>query len=191
MQLLEESLSISRGLNDYAGMAMAMIQLGEAHQYRQNFEKAQAHLQQAAEISSTIKNGPLAAQAWLQLGELATEQHLWEEAQRRYETSLEAIHSLDAMEIRALVLQRLGETYYAQEKYEEAKETVAMTARLHQYLEDWEGYAENIYELACIAIKLGQVSEAKRLANESIAVFQELGSPRVAEIEVELATLVP
>ena len=75
--LIRESLRISQEIEDYDGMVMAMIQLGDVYLVKEDNTRAREQYLAAAAVATRIRNHPLTAAAWLKAGELAlTEESL-------------------------------------------------------------------------------------------------------------------
>lgn len=187
--LLQESLSISQDINDYGGMAMAMIQLGDAYLTEQDVERAREQYSQAAEIATGINNHPLVALAYLNLGELALEQEQWGEAEEYYEQGLEAHLRFDDPSSRAMVLRGLGLALFMQGKMDRAKDVIQRNAVLYGELEDWENHAQCLYALAGILVQENRIGEAEPLARRSLDILKKIGSQEAATVEAALARL--
>ncbi len=157
--LLEESLSISRELNNFDGMAMAMIQLGDSYQAKQDYERARNFYQQASDISNRVNNYPLNALCWFQIGDLEAEQANWLDAQVCYEKSLDSHKKCNELYSKAMVLSNLGRVYNQQKKYHEAMDAIQSSADIFSQLEDWEAHSEQLLELAELANKVNQVED--------------------------------
>jgi len=187
--LLKESLSICQEMNDYDGMTMAMIQLGDAYLAVQNIDKAKELFAQAADLAAHIQNHPLAALAWLQMGDLVADQENWAEAERYYEQGLTAHLRFDDPASRAMVLRGLGLARFMQDKLESAKDVIQTNINLYAQLEDWENHATCLYELACILAQENNPVEARQLAQQSSDILHKIGSPEATVVDAALAKL--
>jgi len=186
LPLLEESLSISRELNDFDGMVMSMLQLGDVYQAKGDFERAKAQYRQGAEIASRIHNAQLTAQAYLQLGDLALEQESWREAEHNYKESLSNLDRQDNIKSRALVLRGLGQAFWMQDQLADAKASIQESAEINHRGENWEVYAENLYALATIAAQDDEIVTAQNLAQRALEILNRIGSPHAAEVKSAL-----
>lgn len=184
--LIRESLIISQEIEDYDGMVMAMIQLGDVYLVKEDNTRAREQYLEAATVAARIRNSPLMVAAWLKAGELAIAEESWPEAEHYFESALAAQQRVDDPSSRAMVLRGLGQAYFMQDKLNDARTILQENSDLYLQLEDWESYGECLYELACVLAQDGKPVEAEALAQRSLDMLLAIGSPSAEVVSVAL-----
>lgn len=186
-EMLEESLSISRHIGDYPGIARSSIQLGEVYQEKGVYARAKAHYDQALKIVEEIEDEALISLAWQQLGELAQQQEDWSEAQRCYQQSLIFSRLLGNRDTLALLLHQLGQVLYRQNQLAVARQALEESLQLSAELGNREGLVGTLHQLAWVSAEEGNIGEARRLCAQSITILEEIGSPYLEIARASLA----
>lgn len=187
--LIRESLRISQEIEDYDGMVMAMIQLGDVYLVKEDNTRAREQYLAAAAVATRIRNHPLTAAAWLKAGELALTEESWPEAEHYYGLGLAAQQRFDDPSSRAMILRGLGQAYFMQGKLNEARTVLQESGDLYLQLEEWESHGECLYELACVIAQDGQPVEAEALAQRSFDLLAAISSPGAEVVGAALENL--
>jgi len=186
--LLVESLSISRGLGDAAGMARSLIQLGEMHRDRGELDRARRCFDEATEIAARLGDPALEALACEGVADLAFDRSDWDEAARTYSRSHTLHEGGQQPAGQARTLHRLGQSLAAMGLGNEAAVVIQAAMAINEHLDDREAYAAGLYALAHLAVDAGKIEEAHRLGEAAVEILIAIGSDRAPLIQAELAT---
>ncbi|MBK9093480.1 MAG: tetratricopeptide repeat protein [Anaerolineae bacterium] len=181
--LLEESLSVSRDIGDYAGMIRSWIQLGTLAQEQGKADQAQDQFEKARNLAEQIQDQELLALAWQSLGELAEERENWIEARHCYERCLEVSNDMTNSEGRALALRNLGHVLINLRDIDLAVNMFSASAEIHARTGDWESYAGNLYDLAYVAALEGRAEDTREFYQQCVTILRRIGSTHLEEID--------
>ncbi len=185
--ILEESLSLSREVNDLAGMARSLIQLGEYHFERGKTNRARQNYEQALHIASRINDQVLEGLAWEGLADLAFDGGDLEEAKHAYERSTNLYEASNQIESQARVLHRLGQVLVADGQYAKAIAAFRLSIELNERVGDREAVAAGLYMVAIVQYDEGKIDEARQSAQAAARLLREIGSAHIADVEAWLS----
>lgn len=185
--ILEESLSLSREVSDFAGMCRSLIQLGEYHFEKGETDSARNNYEQALHIASRINDQVLEALAWEGLADLAFDDGDLSEAKHAYERSANLYEANNQIESQARALHRLGQVLVADGQHAQAIAAFRLSMALNERIGDQEAVAAGLYMLAIVQYDEGKIDEARQSAQSALTLLKEIGSEHVADVEAWLS----
>lgn len=177
-RLLEESLAISRDLDDTAASAATLNYLGQVAEAQGHYERAAIMFDQSLALFQQIGDREGSATALTSRAQIAQAQGDYDGAAALLKRSLRLFQELGDRRGWATALTVQGQIRHTQGYYREAVELFESALAVFQSL----GYRHG---MAWALTNLGQVVQAQRdyiraatLFEQSIALFQELGDRR-------------
>jgi len=175
--LLEQSLALFRPLGDLWYITMAVLDLGLAALFQEDYGAARTWYEEGLALARTLKDRALIAAALNNLGEVARCQDDDERAAQLYAESLQLHQDLGNKPEMPRLLHNLG--YVALHRGDIAQATAYFrdSLVLFQQLGMTRGVAENLAGLAAVSASRGRPAEAVRLWGAAEALHEADGTP--------------
>jgi predicted ATPase/DNA-binding XRE family transcriptional regulator len=177
-RLLEESLSIYRGLADAPGLCTVLSSRAGVARYQGDYERATGLYEEALTLSRAIEDVRRAAEVLARLGNMKTEQGRPSESPPFYEEALTLCRQLGDSRGVADVLERSGETATSIGDYAGAMVLYEESLALYRSIGTRYGVAYTLLNQSEAATGLGDFARARALAETSLALFQEIDDRR-------------
>lgn len=185
----EKSLSVFRALGDHAGELATVTSMGPMAVDAGRASEAEPHLQRGLELLGTnIDSEYVAGQLHAGLGMLYahlqhTEDALWhlQEARQLNARSGEQFGE-------GFVLNYMADTYFVAGNVDQAIDCYRRAAELRAEIGHRGGQAVSLRSLGTALRYSGDAAGAQRAWEESLALFEDLGSPEADELRAELAS---
>jgi predicted ATPase/DNA-binding SARP family transcriptional activator/uncharacterized protein HemY len=176
--LLEESLVISRELDDAWGIAWSLNNLGNVASLQGEYEAARALLEEGLAIFRELADQEGVTVSLCDLGRMAIRQQDYEAARALLEQSLTLSRELGNHRVIALSLGALGTVAGEQGEDEAARALLEESLAIFRELGDQQGIAWSLYDLGNAAMRQGDYAAAREYLEQSLALGRELGSYR-------------
>jgi predicted ATPase/class 3 adenylate cyclase/Tfp pilus assembly protein PilF len=186
----KEALAIYRTLEDEAGMAGALQELGNLADYQANYSAARAYHEESLALRRGLGDKPAIAGSLSNLGLVAGYQGDYPAARAKYEEALAIWRELGDNAGLSRTLNNLGLAVGLQGDYATARvyfeESLALSREIGQKL----SIANTLGNLGWIVYRLGDYSASIAYYQEALALFQELGhSNGIATVLADLAEI--
>lgn len=186
---LLEALTIAEEMGHCEKVSVILSNLGYIARKQEKYVEAEAYLQRGLELARKINHRARMIPVLVNLGNVA--QACGEESQAENHLA-EALQLARALQHSWLITETLyyqGEVYLAQQKYDQARLSFQESLPMIQKLEFPEYVARIKYGLARASRGPGDDENARRLGNESLEIFLEIGHAKAAEVRDWLAQL--
>jgi len=187
--LLEESLALSRSLDDIPGIALALYFLGHAAWLQGDLARAGALIQESSELYRAMDDWDSVAFTLYNLANLARYQGEYARAGVLLEESLAIFKARANKRGMALALLLDAELrFISQSDPALIRPLLAESQALFKDIGDKDGLALHCYVSGQAALRQGDASTARSLLEESLALYRDLGDrQRMAQVLVGLA----
>jgi tetratricopeptide (TPR) repeat protein/transcriptional regulator with XRE-family HTH domain len=170
-----EALDIARQIGYYDLICVLLTNLGSAAiDDAKDYVKAENYFMEALDIARRTNDNKVISADLASLGALARLQDRLEEAETYLQEALEIARTLGDSWLLSAVLNECGELYLKQNRLEEAhaafQEAATSSVKGNQ-----ETVASALYGLARVAGARGDLDEARRTGQESLAMFESMG----------------
>jgi tetratricopeptide (TPR) repeat protein len=186
-QAYEESLAISRSLNDELVQGIALNNLGIISQEMGNYIEAKHLYTEFLKIARALNSQFNIAAALHQLGNIAYLQDELKEAKQLYDESLEISKRLGIQYGVSNTLYQLGVIAAKDADLDEARRLYTEGLKISQDINHQLNVAKYLNQLGSLVYAKGDRAEAIRLFREAINIFEKLGSPSVENVRRNLA----
>lgn len=175
--LLEASLSIYRDLGTAgrAGLADALIMLGDMETQVGDYESATSLMKEARSIMRELNNERGVATALWQLATCAVHTGDYALAVQHFEEALPILSRIEDKRQMAIVLSGLGEVALRQGDYERATALEEQSLVLRREISDKWGVAVSLGNLGWIALRCADLVQATTQLAESLILRREIG----------------
>ncbi len=172
-RLLEQGLSIYKGLKLEASIAQVLNNLGLTARSQGDFKEAKALLSQSLVLQRNLQDDQGIAQALNNLSIVAFWYSNYTEAQGLLEESLKISKKHNNKLGMANALNNLGNALRSQGKYKEAQRHQEESLRLFRELKGKHGISQTLNNLALVAVELNEVDKAHDYLLESLELKRE------------------
>jgi predicted ATPase/DNA-binding winged helix-turn-helix (wHTH) protein/Tfp pilus assembly protein PilF len=176
--LHEESLKISRELDDRTRIASALSSLGWILSYEGDNSAARALLEECLAITRKLGNLSGIAGALNNLGNVINEQGDFGAARALYEECLAIAQELGDRRGIGIVLHNLGTVVYSQGDIQGARELLERSLAIRREVGDRPGTATSLNNLAEVTRTQGDISSARVLYQEGLTISRDVGDKR-------------
>jgi tetratricopeptide (TPR) repeat protein/transcriptional regulator with XRE-family HTH domain len=177
----QEGLKVARQLGHLEGMIILLANLGDAESELGNYTQAEAYFQEGLTLARQIMHREWMAAVLGNLGTMTRKRGNYDEAKSYLQESLSLARQVGRLEIACAVLYDYGHVYLAQLQIEDAKaifEELLATAP-----EDYQDFvAQAQYGLGKVAALQGNVQEARRLGEMSVATLEAIQHRDAGEV---------
>jgi non-specific serine/threonine protein kinase len=180
----EESMRMTRQLQDKACIADALIALGDAIYHQGDFAGAKAHYEESLVLNRELNDDYRLLRLFVALGNVAANQDDYATARTRYEEVLAVQPAVGDNIYIAYALGNLGVLAYVQSDYVAAQSFTERSLALRRVLGDKQGIAVGLMHLGQIAIRQGDHATARARLAECLPLGRELGDKRRAIISL-------
>ena len=171
----QKALEILKGLDDGAGVARTLNQIGIIHQLRNEYDVARQHYQQSLEIEIELDDRAGMTISLHQIGTIHQARAEYEQALQYYQQSLEAAKELNDRESLASALKRIGMVYQARGEFEAALHHYQQSLDIEIKLDDRSGIASSLHQIAMIHYLRGEYEVALQQFQDALKIKEELG----------------
>ncbi|HEV2743033.1 MAG TPA: tetratricopeptide repeat protein [Rubrobacter sp.] len=178
--LLEESLALFRGLEDEAGVAIVLAELGQAVRASGDRDRAAALSEEALALARRLGRRDAIAVALNTLGHIERQRGDVAAAMERHEESLGIFERLGNKRGIAYALSSLGVAAMESGDPERASELHRESLALYEELGDRAGAGLALINLGDLARGRGDEDRATALYNDALTLHKELGNERGA-----------
>lgn len=181
---LEKALTISKEIGHreqicyiLANLAAATVNLSRAE-----MPQAIAYVEEAMETANEIGHLELLTMTYMHGGTLAFENKQFELATTYFQQAYTSVHELGNVTLIGAVLTEYGKLFIAMKQWDKAWDTnnEALTFSRKSNLPEFEGKA--LFGLAQAALGQGNLTSAKKLGAESLALFQRIQNEHADEV---------
>ena len=172
----EQSLAISREIDNVAGVANSLTGLGNAYDFLGQYEKALDFYEQSLAIFREISNVAGVANSLNNLGNAYDSLGQYESALDFYEQSLAISREISNVAGVANSLNNLGNVYRSLGEYERAIDFYEQSLAIKREIGDVTGEADSLNNLGGTYYYLGQFERALDFYEQSLAIFGEIGN---------------
>lgn len=173
--LYEQSLVLSRILEDKSSVTAVLNRLGELSRNRGEYSQASHLLEESLILARELGNLDVVANALSNYGEVAWDQGDYERAQGFYRESLEIFRQLEDQIGIAKAFLRLGQVERIYGNFKLAQDYFVQSQNLFkQRLNRW-GIASTTHRLGQVAFDQGDYKQANILFEKSLFLFHEQG----------------
>jgi tetratricopeptide (TPR) repeat protein len=173
--LWQESLAISRELDDKPGIAWSVLSMGQVARLHGEHERANARFEESLSLFQELGIKLGVALSLNYLGFVAADQREYERAVTRCNESLALFRELGDKRGIGFSLWTLGRVASEQGEYERAVSLLEEKLAVDRELDNRWGVAESFLHLGFVASDQGEHERAAELYEESLALFRELG----------------
>ena len=174
----EQSLAISRSLEDQRGVAAALNNLALIARAEACYADACTLLEQALALNRKLGNRGWEASNLNNLGGVMHAQGDYKAARALQEQSLRLFTALSDRWGMAQALGELGDAVADQAEFQTAHDLYERSLALRRELGDKRGVAATLISMGLVAWKQGEYETARSLFEEGLAVFRDLGDKR-------------
>ncbi len=170
----QEGLTIARELGHRERISLLLLNLGEVNTLQGNFSQAETYYQEGLTIARELRHRERISDLQLHRGTLATRKKELDLATEYLSEGLELARALEHPQLICRLLLAWGDLHIEQQQPEAAKQNFQQAlARIPSNHPTLVAFAH--YGLARVAAAQNQFAEAKRLANESLLIFEVRG----------------
>jgi tetratricopeptide (TPR) repeat protein len=188
--LYEESLGISRELNDKPGLSSALFSLGFVAFDQGDNVTARARYEEALPLLRDMGDSYFTAGALYSLGNMAAQEEDYALATSRYEESLRMYREMGDLHGIANSLLGLGELARSMGDYEAAYKLNTQGLQIWEELGHRLNIALTMHNLGYVARRLGDQDKARSLFSEALKIYRDIEEkPGLAECLVGLAAV--
>ncbi|MCB0124073.1 MAG: tetratricopeptide repeat protein, partial [Caldilineaceae bacterium] len=155
-----QSLALRRQQGDQAGVAAALIGLGNVAMFMGDYAAAEAYFQENLEIHRQQNDTRHIYITYNNLAIVAMYQGNYTRAQELHETVLAYHRQQGALDGIASALGNLGDVFRCQGKYLEAERALQESLTLFDQLQNVQGKVVTLNSLGRVALAVGQIAEA-------------------------------
>lgn len=188
VQHLEQSLAIWQAIDDKLGVVETYNDLGNTFQQQRLPDQAEQYYLQGLDLLRRAEVTWRVARVYNNLGAFYGGQGKWDKASLYFNQSLEVKSELgDRSGIAttynnmANVLVRRGEVERITQPLQQALQHYGNSLRIFRELGDRLGMANTLYNLAYVHRRLGHWDQALSCVDESLSLYQSLGSEEIQE----------
>jgi tetratricopeptide (TPR) repeat protein len=173
--LYEESLAISRDLEDKRGIAGSLRDLGWVAHDQGDYGAARALLEESLALLRELGDKEGIAHSLALLGQLVCDQGDYGAARALFEESLASFREPGVKWGIAWSLGLLGQVVRDQGEHGAARALLEESLAIQREVGDKLGIAQSLYGLGTVAGDQGEYGAARALLEESLAIYRELG----------------
>ncbi len=174
-ELLDESLSLFRRLEEEGEIAFSLYHLGDMARMKGDYEEAKQLLEESIIICRRTGERRKLARALNNMGIVTASQGAYSNASQLFQASIDRLKEINDLWGIAKALNNLGIITYYYEQYAEASQLYQESLEINREMGDQHGVAISLNNLGLIAHELGNFQEAIRLHQESLDIFAEIG----------------
>ena len=179
-ELLEEALELYRGLEDEAGVAAVLVELGQTARAQGDNERAATLSAESLELGRKLDEPKVAAIALNTLGHLERHRGNLEGAIARYEESLALFRELGHGWGIAYTLANLAGVAVGRGDLDRAYALGEESRKIYGELGDRSGMALAQIRLGDVSRERGEGKRARALYGDALALYREVGNERGA-----------
>jgi len=178
---LQEGLDLARQAGYREGCIAPLIDLGDLACERGNYDQAERYWQEALDLASQMGHREYISMALLNLGWVASERGNYDQAEDYLQQALDLARQIGYHWLLTNVFYEWGGLHLKQQQFEAAwaafREARDIASEGNQ---DLHGVA--CYGLARVAAAQGNLDEARRQGQESLAILEAIGHYKAAEV---------
>ena len=171
----QEVLALAREIGFLDAISVILTNMGGTALELKDYAKAEAYISEALEVARRIEDKKMISVDLASLGNLAVLQGNYERATPYLQEALQIARRVGDIWLLSAVLLECGELYLQQDFIKEAS-AVFQEALTVSALGNQEVVASAQYGLARVATAHGDATEAQRLGQESLRLFESMGN---------------
>lgn len=183
-----EALSLAQQIGHREVMSLLLTNLGVHAGEQGDFVRAENYLNEGLEIARQIGYRERISLLLTNLGWLASEQKHYAQAEEYLQESIALANDIGNRWLMSGTLKFLGHVQLGREQYEAARATFQKVYELAS-----EGnqrmMGEALFGLAMVSAAQGNLIEARRQAEESLAIYEKIGQGAAAQVKEWLSNL--
>jgi predicted ATPase/class 3 adenylate cyclase len=176
-RLLEESLSILRGIDAQREAVFPLVALARLADIQGRYEESERLEQESLAISRAVGNQRAVATILRNLAGKTGVSRTNIERKRLFEESLSINRQLGDLREISISLGALGIVTHELGESEKARQLLQESLALSRQIGDEMHEAEILTFLGSVSLDLGELEEARRLHQESLAIAKKIGNP--------------
>lgn len=176
-RLLDESLSILRGIDDQREAVFPLVALARLADIQGRYEESERLEQESLSISRAVGNQRAVATILRNLAGKSGVSRTNIERKRIFEESLSINRQLGDLREISIGLGALGIVTHELGESEKARQLLQESLALSRQIGDEMHEAELLTFLGSVSLDLGELEEARRLHQESLAIAKKIGNP--------------
>jgi tetratricopeptide (TPR) repeat protein len=185
----QEGLAVAREIGHRDRVSNLLLNLGALAGNRGKYEQAKAYLLEGLTLAREMHNPGRISFLLLNMGMLATTRGAYEEAATYLQEGLQSAQALNDQKLISIGQKAWGELYYKQQQWVQAIEAFQITLKIAQRLGLPKSIGDALFGLAQVSRDQGNIDEAQRLGQESLAAFEAISHEMAAEVKAWLAKL--
>ncbi len=184
----ELGLALAEEIEDKEQVSYANINLGNLYIYQEQYEPALRHLNKAEPLAKMLQNMPMQAYIHLNLGRAYLGLMRFEDAEEHFWISYNLRGQLGAKKDQMILLKYIGDTKFAHQQPDSALFYYEQVVASPEARADANIVGSAANQSALVYLQKGMFSQAKTLAQESLALGQRVGSKlRMKEAYITLS----
>jgi tetratricopeptide (TPR) repeat protein len=189
MRYYQEGLNLAREMGHRQRISALLSNMSMVSIRMKQYARAETYGRESLSLARLIGNGVCSGNAVRNLGILERERGNFWQAERYLQESLARAREMGHRWLISETLCEFGDCYLNQLKVEAAYAAFDEAHSIARGIGGQELLAHTLYGLARIALFKKDVTEARRLGKESLAIFETERHEKVAEVKQWLATL--
>ena len=188
MDYSQEALALCRRLGYRHALTTLLADIGGMATDQKNYAQAEIYLQEALELARQMEHRNLITVTLVNLGATVAEQKNYEQAEVYLQEALENARIVGRQWLLCGALHGLGDLYLQLERFSQAR-VCFQELRATASHENQEYQAVALFGLARAELGTGNVTEARSLGQESLAMFQAIHNRQLPQVRAWLEKL--
>ncbi|NEQ99005.1 MAG: tetratricopeptide repeat protein, partial [Cyanothece sp. SIO2G6] len=176
LELYEQSLKISRRINDQRNEIYVLNNIGNLYIAKGRYEDSLEILQEALSIQDSIPDRESVVPVLTNKSTLYTNQGLYDEAIRTLQEALNITDELELLPKQALLLNQLGFVYFLRGDYKQAETYYQQALDLSKDLGIVTDKAQLLSNLGQLSFSLGKYAQAIEYETQALDIHQSIGN---------------
>ena len=185
----QQGVALARTLGHRARISVPLANLGHMAGNRGAYDEAEAYLQEGLALAREIGTRFQITLLLVNLSAVATKRGTYEQAEVNLQQALTLARTLEHRWLTSYAFTEWGKLYRKQQRWDLATTAFDEALQIAQEMGSKQFAAIALYGLAQVAFAQGNVTEARRLGKESLAIFEATDYGRRAEVKEWLAGL--
>lgn len=176
---LEESLHLRRHINEKAGIAEGLHQMGVLHIGLGRYGEAKKYLLEALRITEDLGDKGAMAETLNELARIDFYEKEYDIAISRLMNGVTLSRETSDKRTEGTLLHNIGSVYLERQDYEEAEKGFLESLKIKEEIGDRFGLAHTYHQLGNLYMEKGNKEKARTYFEKSKMIFRELGSPKI------------
>jgi tetratricopeptide (TPR) repeat protein len=185
----QEGLALAREIGHRERISALLTNLGVVAAYRGAYDQAEAYYQEGLALAREIGHREVVSFLLANLGSLAVRRREYDQATVYYRESLALAREMEHPWLTSGILIEWGQLYLKQQNWDLAAATFRESLEMAREVDMQEFVAKASYGLAKVAFAQGNIDDAWRQGQGSLAILEVMGHGDAAEVEEWLGSL--